>query len=67
MLLTAKEITDLTGTRDIDKQKSILREHGIPYIVRLDNKISITWEVVNSALLKDRAETAGPNWSALDG
>jgi Domain of unknown function (DUF4224) len=51
MLLTDKEIFDITGARNKEAQKRILSQNNIRFIVRTDGKPATTWEAVNSVLI----------------
>jgi hypothetical protein len=49
-ILSPEALAELTGSKLINRQKKVLSEHGIGFIVRHDGKISTTWEAVHSAL-----------------
>jgi Domain of unknown function (DUF4224) len=67
MLLTDKEIFDITGARNKEAQKRILSQNNIRFIVRTDGKPATTWEAVNSVLIveKKQLNITGPNLDFL--
>jgi hypothetical protein len=50
MLLTDKELQEITGAKNSEAQKRILSNNRIRFIVRSDGKPRTTWEAVNSIL-----------------
>jgi len=46
-ILTDDELQELTGAVYPSKQASILDQHGISYVRRLDGKLRVTWYSVN--------------------
>lgn len=66
-LLSQIELAELTGSKSVNKQKTVLSGHGIGFIVRYDGKISTTWDAVHSVLrpAKIESEPEGPNLDFL--
>lgn len=54
MLLTQKELEELTGANTPVKQKNVLKQHGIGFVNRADGAVAVTWPVVNAALIGKR-------------
>lgn len=49
-LLTQPELRELTGCVHKTRQRRVLDQRGIGYLVRADGSIATTWEAVNAAL-----------------
>lgn len=64
-LLTQEEVEALTGAKQAAKQASILDEHGIYYIRRVDGKIITTWHHVNHPCQRSVANDSEPNFAAM--
>lgn len=68
-ILSQSELAELTGSKQSSRQKEVLSDHGIGYIVRYDGKISTTWEAIHSALNQSKTAAAmepdGPNLDFL--
>ena len=66
-ILTDAELHELTGALFPSKQASILEQHGIAYVRRLDGKIRTTWYNVNHPRLPGAvAPDAEPDFSGFD-
>ena len=66
-ILTPTELAELTGSKLVNNQKSILSSHGIGFITRHDGKIITTWDAVQNALnpSKSNKEPDGPKLDFL--
>jgi len=66
-ILTPTELAELTGSKLVNNQKSILSSHGIGFITRHDGKIITTWDAVQNALNPSKSikEPEGPKLDFL--
>lgn len=65
-LITDIEMRDLTGAKLPAKQCEVLRKNGIRFLVRADNRPSLTWEAYNRQLCGTQAEpVTGFNLEAM--
>jgi hypothetical protein len=49
-ILSADELTELTGAKNSKRQIEVLVKHGIKFITRSDGKIRTTWGAVDAVL-----------------
>lgn len=54
-ILTLADLEEITGARRTDKQRQVLDQHRIFYIVRLDGSIRTTWYHVNHPMRETAA------------
>lgn len=69
-LLTEAELYRLTGSKDPEGQKEVLRKSGVPFVLRRDRKPALTWAMVNQSQLaraQSTTVTPQPNFSAING
>tara|TARA_B100001063_G_scaffold244727_1_gene278342 strand:+ start:12519 stop:12725 length:207 start_codon:yes stop_codon:yes gene_type:complete len=63
--LTELEIEDLTGAKQVSKQKEILSKNKIFFVERTDGKIKVCWHHVHNPMVEKQSDTdALINWNA---
>jgi len=64
-LLTEKELVDLTKVKQPAKQRAVLDNNGIYYILRLDGSIVTTWHHVNHPCVNRAVNDDMPDFGAM--
>lgn len=64
-LLTEKELITLTKVKQPAKQRAVLDNNGIYYILRLDGSIVTTWHHVNHPCVKRAVNDDMPDFGAM--
>jgi hypothetical protein len=64
-LLTDKQLETITKFKQAGKQREVLDNNGIYYILRLDGTIVTTWHHVNHPCVKRTINDDMPNFAAV--
>jgi len=63
--LSDQEIEELTGAKQVSKQKEILTKNRIYFVERTDGKIKVCWHHVHNPMVEPQSETDSLiNWKA---
>lgn len=63
--LSEQELEELTGAKQVSKQKEILSKNKIFFVERTDGKIKVCWHHVHNPMVEKQSEVdALINWNA---
>lgn len=63
--LSDQEIEELTGAKQVNKQKEILTKNKIFFVERTDRKIKVCWYHVHNPMVEKQSDTDSLiNWDA---